>query len=69
MLNYFLSVTMLIGLCTLPLISQNFIQIPKDYPTIQQGLNAATSNTTILVSPGIYYENLICYNLIPIRIY
>lgn len=59
MLNYFLSVTMLIGLCTLPLISQNFIQIPKDYPTIQQGLNAATSNTTILVSPGIYYENLI----------
>jgi len=41
------------------LIGQNIIRIPVDYPTIQQGLNAAQANTTILVSPGIYYENLI----------
>ncbi|MBK9269989.1 MAG: hypothetical protein IPM48_00180 [Saprospiraceae bacterium] len=49
------------NLCTLGVLlqGQNIIRIPSDYPTIQQGLDAANTNTTILVSPGIYYENLI----------
>jgi len=38
---------------------QNVIRIPEDHPTIQEGLDYASTNTTILVSPGIYYENLI----------
>ncbi len=34
------------------------ISIPADYPTVQQGLNAAVENDTILVADGTYYENL-----------
>lgn len=56
---YILSTITLIFGFSLALSSQNTISIPADYPTIQKGLNAANSYTTILVSPGIYYENLI----------
>ncbi len=35
------------------------IYIPEDQPTIQLGLNSANSGDTVLVSPGIYYENII----------
>ena len=34
------------------------INIPGDYPTIQQGINAATDNDTVLVQPDTYYENI-----------
>ena len=34
------------------------LNIPVQYTSIQEGLNMAESNDTILVSPGIYYENL-----------
>ena len=36
----------------------NTINIPQDYPTIQQGLNVASSGDLILVSNGIYVENI-----------
>ncbi|MEA2103848.1 MAG: choice-of-anchor Q domain-containing protein [Candidatus Cloacimonadota bacterium] len=29
-----------------------------DYPTIQEGINASTDGDTVLVYPGIYYENV-----------
>ena len=35
------------------------IHIPADQPTIQLGLNFANSGDTVLVSTGIYYENII----------
>lgn len=35
------------------------IRVPADYPTIQQAINAATTGTTILVSNGTYFEQLI----------
>ena len=38
-------------------ISQ-IINIPDDYPTIQQGIDVAVSGDTILVQPGIYLENI-----------
>jgi len=34
------------------------IHVPNDYPTIQQGLNAASTGDTVLVAPGIYFENI-----------
>ncbi len=34
------------------------IHVPGDYPTIQQGLNAAQSGDTVLVAPGTYTENI-----------
>ncbi len=36
--------------------SQNIINVPADYPTIQAAVNAAQSNDIILIQPGVYYE-------------
>jgi hypothetical protein len=35
------------------------IEVPNDYATIQAGLIAASTNDTVLVQPGTYYENII----------
>jgi len=37
----------------------NTIKIPEDYATIQDGLNMASKDYTVLVAPGIYKENII----------
>ncbi len=34
------------------------IYVPGDYPTIQAVINASVNGTTIIVSPGTYYENI-----------
>jgi hypothetical protein len=34
------------------------INIPDDYPTIQQGIDASTDGDTVLVQPGTYVENI-----------
>tara|TARA_B100000315_G_scaffold147872_1_gene136803 strand:- start:1602 stop:2444 length:843 start_codon:yes stop_codon:yes gene_type:complete len=34
------------------------ISIPEDYPTIQEGINAATTGDSVLVAPGTYVENI-----------
>ena len=44
----------------IPAISAT-INVPADYPTIQAGINAAVNNDTVLVAPGLYYEN-VCFN-------
>jgi len=35
------------------------INIPDDYPTIQEGINASENGDTVLVQPGRYIENII----------
>jgi len=34
------------------------INIPADYSTIQQGIDASVDNDTVLVQPGVYIENI-----------
>ncbi len=36
----------------------SLIHIPADFPTIQQGIVAATPGDTVLVAPGTYFENI-----------
>lgn len=40
------------------LFSQTTRHVPADFPTIQAAVNAAQEGDTVLVSPGIYYENV-----------
>ncbi|MGY8868206.1 MAG: right-handed parallel beta-helix repeat-containing protein, partial [Methylophagaceae bacterium] len=42
--------------------SPNLIIVPNDFATIQSGINAANSNDTIVVMPGIYNENILWEN-------
>ena len=35
------------------------INVPSDYTTIQEGLDASVDGDTVLVSEGEYFENLI----------
>lgn len=44
---------------TANLMFAQIINIPDDYPTIQQGINAASDGDTVLVQPGLYVENLV----------
>ena len=36
----------------------NTFYIPNDYNSIQSGINNASSGDTIIVNPGIYFENI-----------
>ncbi len=38
--------------------SATIINIPDDYPTIQEGIDASTDGDTVLVHPGTYVENI-----------
>jgi hypothetical protein len=45
--------------CLIATIMQaQIIHVPADYPTIQQGIYAATNGDTVLVSDGTYYEQI-----------
>ena len=43
-------------------LSATTINIPSDYTTIQEGIDASVDGDTVLIAQGIYYENLILEN-------
>ena len=57
-MNRILSMITLVVLMVVP-VSATTINIPADYPTIQEGFDASVDGDTVLVAQGIYYENLI----------
>jgi hypothetical protein len=46
------------GLVIAAAVQAQIIHVPADYPTIQQGIAAATNGDTVLVSDGTYYEQI-----------
>jgi hypothetical protein len=46
------------GLAMAAAVEAQIIHVPDDYPTIQLGINHATTGDTVLVDPGTYPENL-----------
>jgi hypothetical protein len=58
MLRYLATrVTLLASLCATSLFAK-IIHVPADQPTIQSGINAASSGDIVLVAPGTYKENI-----------
>ena len=48
-------------LCTIAVslsLNAGTLRVPADYSTIQSAINAAANGDTVLVSPGIYFENI-----------
>ena len=41
------------------ILSATIINIPSDYSTIQEGINASVDGDTVLVAQGNYIENLV----------
>jgi len=57
-MNRILALFLLISVCSYDLCWSTIINIPADYPNIQQGIDASTDGDTVLVQPGTYYEKI-----------
>ncbi len=53
-----LAATLIITVMAYNFCWPTIINIPADYSTIQQGIDASTDGDTVLVQPGTFYENI-----------
>jgi parallel beta-helix repeat protein len=58
MKNLTLALTLLLTWIPLCLLNANVRNVPGTYTTIQSAINASVDRDTILVAPGIYFENI-----------
>ncbi len=47
--------------------TSNVVQVPADFPTIQEAINAASANDLILVAPGTYNEMVIMWKPVQLQ--
>ncbi|MBT8377947.1 MAG: T9SS type A sorting domain-containing protein [Ignavibacteria bacterium] len=55
------SSTIILAILSIFISAKSFatvIEVPNDYPTIQQAINASNDGDTVIVSPDRYYENI-----------
>src|SRR5207253_3000149 len=48
----------LVWLLSVPYVSAAILRVPRSYATIQAGIAAASAGDTVLVAPGVYFENV-----------
>jgi hypothetical protein len=58
MKNSILALILMLTWIPLCLLNANVRNVPGTYPTIQSAINVAVNGDTILVAPGIYFENV-----------
>ena len=55
-------ITTIIFILAYCISAQTILHVPSQYPTIQSAVTASQGGDTILVQPGIYYENIFWEN-------
>jgi len=53
-----ITITVILIVVISPVLFATIINIPDDYPTIQEGIDASENGDTVLVQPGTYVENI-----------
>ncbi len=62
-------IALFVFICYLNDLSANIRNVPTIYSTIQSALNSSSMGDTILVAPGVYYENILWPNISDLKLH